>query len=77
MTPRLARNVLPHFLYALYLVGVSVFAISGALAAGRKRLDLIGVMVLALVTAIGGGTMRACSSRAIRFSGSPIRRISS
>lgn len=58
MTPHLARNVLPHFLYALDLAGVSVFAISGALEAGRKRLDLIGVMVLALVTAIGGGTIR-------------------
>ena len=31
---------------------------SGALAAGRKRLDLLGVIVLALVTAIGGGTIR-------------------
>lgn len=45
-------------LYAFDLIGVAVFAISGALAAGRKRLDLIGVMVLALVTAIGGGTIR-------------------
>lgn len=45
-------------LYVLDLVGVSVFAISGALAAGRKRLDLLGVVVLALVTAIGGGTIR-------------------
>jgi uncharacterized membrane protein YeiH len=35
-----------------------VFAISGALAAGRKRLDLIGVFVLASVTAMGGGTLR-------------------
>lgn len=35
-----------------------MFAVSGALAAGRKRLDLIGVMVLAVVTAIGGGTVR-------------------
>jgi uncharacterized membrane protein YeiH len=58
MTPYLTRNVLPDFLYVLDLAGVSVFAISGALAAGRKRLDLIGVMVLALVTAIGGGTIR-------------------
>lgn len=40
------------------LVGVAVFAISGALAAGRRRLDLIGVIVLASVTAIGGGTIR-------------------
>lgn len=37
---------------------MAVFAVSGALAAGRKRLDLIGVMVLAVVTAIGGGTVR-------------------
>jgi uncharacterized membrane protein YeiH len=45
-------------LYTLELIGVAVFAISGALAAGRKRLDLIGVLVLALVTATGGGTIR-------------------
>jgi uncharacterized membrane protein YeiH len=42
----------------LDLVGVGVFAVSGALAAGRKRLDLLGVFVLAAVTAIGGGTVR-------------------
>ena len=42
----------------LDLVGIGVFAISGALAAGRKRLDLLGVFVLASVTAIGGGTVR-------------------
>ncbi|MEX1182874.1 MAG: trimeric intracellular cation channel family protein [Gemmatimonadota bacterium] len=40
------------------LVGVGVFAVSGALAAGRKRLDLLGVIVIAMVTAIGGGTTR-------------------
>jgi uncharacterized membrane protein YeiH len=37
---------------------VGVFAVSGALAAGRKSLDLLGVVVIAMVTAIGGGTMR-------------------
>jgi len=42
----------------LELVGVAVFAISGALAAGRKSLDLVGVIVIATVTAIGGGTLR-------------------
>ena len=42
----------------LDLVGIGVFAVSGALAAGRKRLDLLGVFVLAAVTAIGGGTIR-------------------
>ena len=40
------------------LLGVSVFAVSGALAAVRKRLDLLGVVVIAMVTAIGGGTTR-------------------
>ena len=42
----------------LDLLGIGVFAVSGALAAGRKRLDLLGVFVLASVTAIGGGTVR-------------------
>lgn len=40
------------------LLGVGVFAVSGALAAGRKSLDLLGVIVIATVTAIGGGTTR-------------------
>ncbi|MEO6327231.1 MAG: trimeric intracellular cation channel family protein [Thermoanaerobaculia bacterium] len=40
------------------LVGVGVFAVSGALAAGRKKLDLFGALVIAVVTAIGGGTLR-------------------
>lgn len=46
------------FLTVLDYAGVAVFAVSGALAAGRKQLDLLGVIVLALVTAIGGGTIR-------------------
>ncbi len=45
-------------LYVLDLIGVAVFAISGALAAGRQSLDLLGVLVIASVTAIGGGTLR-------------------
>ncbi|MEK6805663.1 MAG: trimeric intracellular cation channel family protein [Pseudomonadota bacterium] len=44
--------------YWLDLIGVAVFAISGALAAGRKSLDLLGVVVIAIVTSIGGGTLR-------------------
>ena len=38
--------------------GVVVGAISGALAAKGKQIDLFGVIVLALVTALGGGTIR-------------------
>jgi uncharacterized membrane protein YeiH len=45
-------------LFILQLLGVAVFAASGALAAGRKRMDVLGVTVLAIVTAIGGGTIR-------------------
>jgi len=44
--------------YYLGLLGVAVFAISGALAAGRRGLDWVGVLVLALVTSVGGGTIR-------------------
>ncbi len=51
MTPSL-------ILYLLDLIGVAVFAVSGALVAGRKSLDLLGVVVIAVVTAIGGGTIR-------------------
>jgi uncharacterized membrane protein YeiH len=40
------------------LLGIAVFAISGALAGGRKGLDLLGVTVIAVVTSIGGGTLR-------------------
>ncbi|HSH46273.1 MAG TPA: trimeric intracellular cation channel family protein [Longimicrobiales bacterium] len=39
-------------------IGVGVFAVSGALAGGRKSLDLLGIIVVAMVTGIGGGTIR-------------------
>lgn len=45
-------------LYILSLIGVGFFAVSGVLASGRKGFDLFGVVVIALVTAIGGGTLR-------------------
>lgn len=45
-------------LYVLDLLGVAVFAVSGVLAAGRAGLDLLGVIVVATVTGIGGGTLR-------------------
>ncbi len=45
------HSILEHF-------GVAVAAITGVLAAKGKRVDLFGVLVLALVTAFGGGTLR-------------------
>lgn len=44
--------------YAFDLFGVAVFAITGALMAGRKSMDLLGVLVIAIITALGGGTLR-------------------
>ncbi|WP_417617335.1 trimeric intracellular cation channel family protein [Oceanisphaera sp.] len=40
------------------IFGTAVFAFSGVLVAGRLRMDGFGVIVLAAVTAIGGGTIR-------------------
>jgi len=45
-------------IYLLELFGVAVFAISGALVAARKGMDVFGIVVIAVVTAIGGGTLR-------------------
>ena len=45
-------------IYLLDMFGVAVFAVSGALTAGRKGMDLFGIMVVAVVTAVGGGTLR-------------------
>ncbi len=39
-------------------IGTLVFAISGALAAMRHRFDPFGVLILATVTAVGGGSLR-------------------
>jgi uncharacterized membrane protein YeiH len=38
--------------------GICVFAVSGALVASRKQMDIIGFAVLGTVTGIGGGTVR-------------------
>jgi uncharacterized membrane protein YeiH len=46
------------FVTALDYAGVAVFAATGALAASRKQLDIIGFLFLAGVTGIGGGTLR-------------------
>jgi len=45
-------------IYLLDLLGSFAFALSGALMAIRKDMDIFGIVVLAFVTAIGGGTLR-------------------
>ncbi len=48
----------PSVLHVLDLMGIFVFAISGALLAVRKNFDVFGIAVLAEVTALGGGLFR-------------------
>jgi len=42
----------------LEMAGTAAFAVSGALAASRKNMDIFGFCVLALMPAVGGGTIR-------------------
>jgi uncharacterized membrane protein YeiH len=46
------------FVFTLEMLGTVAFAVSGALAASRKRMDIFGFCVLALMPAVGGGTIR-------------------
>ncbi len=49
---------MPSTLVVLDLVGIFVFAISGALVGVRKELDVFGILVLAGTTGLGGGFLR-------------------
>lgn len=46
------------FVLILELTGTVAFAASGSIIAIRKRMDIFGVCVLALTTAVGGGVIR-------------------
>lgn len=46
------------FIYILDLIGTFAFAISGALVAIKRKFDLFGVIIIAFVTAVGGGMLR-------------------
>ncbi|MBQ8586957.1 MAG: TRIC cation channel family protein [Oscillospiraceae bacterium] len=46
------------FVTVLELIGTVAFAASGALTAMKKHMDLLGIIVLGVVTAIGGGIIR-------------------
>jgi uncharacterized membrane protein YeiH len=45
-------------LHYLFILGICIEAITGAIAAGRKKMDFFGVMLIACITALGGGTVR-------------------
>ena len=44
--------------YIIDILGTIAFAISGVLVAFHKRMDLFGILIIAFVTAVGGGTLR-------------------
>jgi uncharacterized membrane protein YeiH len=45
-------------MYVLDILGTFAFALSGALVASDKKFDLFGVLIIAFVTAVGGGMLR-------------------
>jgi len=54
-----ASTTAADFVLAIDLLGTLAFAVNGAFTATRTvRLDLVGVLVLGVITAIGGGIMR-------------------
>lgn len=50
--------MLEQFIYIADMIGVTSCAISGVLVATRLRMDPVGIIVLAAVTGVGGGTLR-------------------
>ena len=45
-------------IFGLQMAATMVCAVGGALAAGRKRLDMVGVVFVSFVAAVGGGSLR-------------------
>lgn len=46
------------FISLLWLIGIIAEAMTGALSAGKKQMDLFGIVIIGCATAIGGGTLR-------------------
>lgn len=46
------------FIFILDILGLIAFSISGVLTAMKKKLDAFGILIIAFVTSIGGGTLR-------------------
>ncbi len=46
------------WIYTLDLIGTMVFAVSGVLTAIHKKFDIVGSLIIGIVTAVGGGTLR-------------------
>lgn len=44
--------------YIIGIIGIAVFSITGVLAGARKGMDLFGIVIIGVITALGGGTLR-------------------
>lgn len=40
------------------IIGTIAFAISGSIVAANKKMDVFGILILGLITAVGGGAIR-------------------
>ena len=47
-----------YMLFLIDMIGTVAFAFSGAMTAIRKEMDILGVMILGMITAVGGGIIR-------------------
>lgn len=65
--PLLGLVDLPVAAYYFELIGVAIFAVTGVLAVVRRDLDMFGALILGMVTAVGGGTLRDLMIRAPIF----------
>lgn len=45
-------------IYYMGMVGIAAFAVTGVMAAGKKNMDIFSIVLLGMITALGGGTIR-------------------
>ncbi|MBB1286416.1 trimeric intracellular cation channel family protein [Flavisolibacter sp. BT320] len=58
LNPQFIADVKNEVIRLIDLLGIISFAISGVFAAMQRKLDIFGILVMAFVTALGGGTVR-------------------
>jgi len=52
------EQLIPQLFSLMNILGLTVFAISGALFAAEKNMDILGLILIGTITGIGGGTLR-------------------
>jgi uncharacterized membrane protein YeiH len=54
----ITRSEVDSMIHALYVLGIVAESMTGTIAAGKKQMDIFGVVSIAVITALGGGTIR-------------------